>query len=487
MKLAKLAVYQARAMGTEPAIGMAGGVVDYTGLAGSVAAAVDVLATLKLPGGAYVLIDVQNPAHHVALIYALALMGFRSASIGNVQLTERAGPRPDLFLTDRTDVDPAGLPTRRIDTRWFAFDPAQPVDFERLLAMPGLGAPDDVVRYVYSSGTTGRPKCVALTNAVLERRVLRVMGTAQSRNRSGRILNMLGFSTILGTMLPLMAHISGGMFCVSGRPGEALQLIRLFGISDLFGSVGQVSSLTEHVGDEPPPPSLKFVSPAGSRLSPQVLAAIQSRLCGVVRAGYGSTELGQVATIISPRELTAEGAAGRILPWAEAQIVDEANTPLPRGADGILRVRTDELAAYVDAHGTVSSAADADGWFYPGDMARIEPDGLLIVTGRVGDVINRGGMIVAPEEIEDVLKVQPGIVDAAVVPVPNAAGIDEIWAGIVSTAPIDSSALLAALRLVLNEKVPNRVFLVDAVPRNENGKIMRFKLRDTLVAQAATG
>ena len=120
-------------------------------------------------------------------------------------------------------------------------------------------------------------------------------------------------------------------------------------------------------------------------------------------------------------------------------------------------------------------------------MARIEPDGLLIVTGRVGDVINRGGMIVAPEEIEDVLKVQPGIVDAAVVPVPNAAGIDEIWAGIVSTAPIDSSALLAALRLVLNEKVPNRVFLVDAVPRNENGKIMRFKLRDTLVAQAATG
>lgn len=472
-------------MGTEPAIGMAGGIVDYHGLAGSVAAAVEALGTLKLPEGGYVLLDVQNPAHHVALIYALWLMGLRSASIGNALLTERAGPRPDLFLTDRADVDPAGLPTRRIDARWFAFDPAQPVDFETLLALPGLDGPDDVVRYVYSSGTTGRPKCVALTNAIIERRVLRVMGTAQSRNRSGRILNMLGFSTILGTMLPLMAHISGGMFCVSGRPAEALQLIRLFAISDLFGSVGQVASLAAEVGDDPPPTALKFVSPAGSRLSPQVLGAIQARLCNAVRAGYGSTELGQVATIVSPRELAIDGAAGRVLPWVDAQIVDEAGTALPRGSDGILRVRTDELADYVDEAGRLSPAADADGWFYPGDMARIEKDGLLIITGRVGDVINRGGMVVAPEEIEDVLRTYPGISDAAVVPVPNAMGIDEIWAGIVATTPIDTAALLAALRLRLNEKLPDRVFLIDGVPRNDNGKIMRFKLRDMLRAQSS--
>jgi len=484
VKLAKLAIFQARAQATEPAIGMGGGIVDYRGLAGSVSAAVDALLALRLPAGGYVLLDVQNPAHHVALIYALALLGLRSASVGNAALVDRAGPRPDLFLTDRSDVDPAGLPTRRVDQRWFAFDPAMPIDYKRLLDLPGFPDPHDIVRYIYSSGTTGTPKCVALTTANLELRLLRVVGTAPSRERSGRILNMLGFSTILGTMLPLMAHISGGMFCASGRPAEAMQLVRLFSISDLFGSVAQVAGLLDHIGDDPPPSSLKFVTAAGSRISPHLLTAIQSRLCNGVRAGYGSTELGQVATSLSPRALAQDGAAGYIVPWVEVETVDDAGSAVARGTNGILRVRTDELAPYVDERGQLLPSADAEGWFYPGDIARIEADGLLVITGRAGDVINRGGMVVAPEEIEDVLKAVPGIRDAGVVPVPNAAGIDEIWAGVVATVPIDAAALIEALRRVLNEKVPDRVFLVDAIPRNENTKIMRFKLRETLLAQS---
>lgn len=487
MQLTKLVVHQARMHGSEPAVGFGGAVIDFRGLMGATTAAIEALQAARVPSGGYVVLDVQNPAHHITLIYALALLGIRSASISTIHLTERAGPRPDLFLTDRNDVDPGGLPTRRIDARWFAFDPARPIDHGALLAMRGFPEPGDIVRYVYSSGTTGRPKCVALSNDLLERRIMSLSATTFSGGRSGHMLNMLGFSTILGTMMPFMTHIAGAMICVTNRPQEALQLTRLFQVSELFGSVAQVASVVEALGTDAPPASLKTVSPAGSRLSPQLLNAIQTRLCSGIRAGYGSTELGRVATTLGPAMLLHEGTAGYPMPWVTIEIVDEGGHVLPTGTDGILRIKSAELAPYADNEGRIVPSSAPDGWFYPGDSARLEADGLLVVSGRVGDVINRGGVVVAPEEIEDALRLDPRITDAAVVAVANAAGIDEIWAAIATSAPVELAALRTLLRERLNEKSPDRIFAVEGIPRTDSGKIMRYRVRELLIGLAERG
>jgi long-chain acyl-CoA synthetase len=96
-------------------------------------------------------------------------------------------------------------------------------------------------------------------------------------------------------------------------------------------------------------------------------------------------------------------------------------------------------------------------------------------------VINRGGVIVAPEIIEEVLRLDPTVRDVAVVGVTNASGIEEIWAAVVCDGELDANAVAQRAYPKLNEKVPNRVLKVDAIPRNQNGKIIRDQLRAELV------
>ncbi|MGN6486984.1 MAG: class I adenylate-forming enzyme family protein [Devosia sp.] len=479
MQLVKAIVHQARRSAQDPAIAFGGGVASFGSLMGSVSAAVEVLRTLGIQPGALVVLDIRNPIHHTAMIYALALLGIRSASVGTAYVTQQAGPRPTLFLTDRDDLADSELPVRKVDARWFAFDETKPVDYAGLMAMPGFPNPDDVFRYVYSSGTTGKPKCVAITNRVIELRVAHAYQALPQRALSGATLNMMGFSTIAGTLTPLIAHTAGSLLCFSSSYADALNLSRLFGVSWLMGAVIQIDGLLKALGSATPPPSLRCVLVAGSKLPLRMLAEIRSRLSNLVLGGYGSTELGLVSFSTSADFERHEGSAGHMMPWAAAQAVSDAGEVLPPGDAGTLRIKCDELAFYVDEQGRPAETTQ-DGWFYPGDFGRIEPDGLVIVTGRTGDIINRGGVIVAPELIEEVLRLDPAVTDVAVVGVANAAGIDEIWAAIVSPAPLDGEGLIRAARQKLNERVPDRLFQIDAVPRNENGKVMRNVLREEL-------
>lgn len=119
-----------------------------------------------------------------------------------------------------------------------------------------------------------------------------------------------------------------------------------------------------------------------------------------------------------------EGCAGFVWPWIDIQTVDRNGEQLPRGTEGIIRVRSPEAAFYVDEHGQPTDMY-VDGWFYTGDVGRVRKDGLLTITGRSTDVINRGGVVVAPEYIEEVLRRAPSISDVAVFGLPNERCIEE--------------------------------------------------------------
>ncbi len=479
MKLIRAIVHLARRQPQEPAVAFGGGIASFGALMGATSAVAEALKLLPLPRGGLVVLDIRNPIHHVAAIYALALLGIRSASVNAAYTAQQSGPKPDLFLTDLDDLPATDLPTRRVDARWFAFDANAPVDYEALLALPGFPDAEDVVRYVYSSGTTGRPKCVALTNRILEHRLADAHLSIPQRIVGGAAINLMGFSTIAGITAPLLAHTVGFLLCFSSSAAETLHMTRLFGITAIAGAVVQLQAIMQALGPNPPPPSLRGVVVAGSKLPPSIRTEIRSRLASFVIANYGSTEMGSV-TAGAPGDLERhEGAAGHVLPWVTLETVDDEQRPVPRGVEGVIRVKTPDLAFYVDDQGRPAETTQ-DGWFYPGDVGRIEPDGLVIITGRTGEVINRGGVIVAPDLIEEVLRLDPHVGDVAVVGSPNAAGIDEIWAGIVSSSPIDGERLLKAARAKLNERVPDRLFQIDAVPRNENGKVMRNVLRETM-------
>ena len=482
MKLAKNVVFQCRKHEHQPAIAFGGGIATYAILMNTVSAAVQVLQTLELPKGSLVMLDIRNPLHHTAMILALALLGLPSASVGTAYVAEQTGVRPKLFLTDRDDLDGTDLPLRRVDARWFASEPNAPVDYRGLLALPGFTEPDDVVRYVYSSGTTGRPKCAALTQECLETRIANIEMATPQRWRSDSSLNMLGFSTVLGIIVPLTAHAAGRLVCFASSNPDALQMIRLFNVSTLLVAVVQLQGLLQAFGSHPPPPSLRNLGVAGAKLPLRLLNEARARLCSNVIGGYGSTEMGSVTSARAVDLERHEGAAGYVLPWVDLEVVDDLGRPQPAGTDGVIRVRSQEQAYYVDEYGRPAETSN-EGWFYPGDVGRLDEEGMLIITGRTSEIINRGGVIVAPELIEEVLRLDARVADIAVVGAPSAAGVDEIWAAIVSSAPLEAEALVAAARPRLNEKVPDRVFQVDAIPRNENGKVMRNLLREMLAAR----
>lgn len=488
MDLAKFVVYSARRFEAEPAIAFAGGVVTYKALMGATAAAVQVIEALRLPPRSVVVLDVRNPVFHTVLIYALALCGHCSASVGSVAGIERAGPEPDLVLTDRDDVvTPPAPPLRRVDPRWFAHDEGAPVDYPALLAKPGFSDPDAVMRLIYSSGTTGRPKCVGLTSRTLELRIARSELQMPNRAAGGAQLNTQSFSTIMGTVMTFQAPTSGVLLCHASSGGEALQMIRAFGVSFLACSVGQLQGLMKVLGVAAAPPTLKAVLAMGAPMSRTQLKEVRARLCSHVMGMYGSTEMGRVA-YAEPRDLDHnEGSVGLPVPFMSVEVVDGEGTVLPAGKDGILRVKSDALAVYVDEAGKASSCAEADGWFYPGDVGRVEPDGRLVVTGRTTEVLNRGGVIVAPEAIEEVLRGFAGVEDIAVVGVPRQGGVDEIWAAVVPSGALDAQGLLNASRARLGERAPDRLFQVGRLPRAESGKVMRNAVRDELLARQARG
>jgi acyl-CoA synthetase (AMP-forming)/AMP-acid ligase II len=482
MDLAKLVVYSARRYEAEPAIAFSGGVVTYKALMGATAAAAEAIETLRLPPRSVVLLDVRNPVFHTALLYALALCGHLSASIGNAGAPEPAGPKPNLVLTDRDDLKPAADPAvRRIDSRWFAHDQDRPVDYRALLAKPGFGDTDDVFRLIYSSGTTGRPKCVGLSNRTLALRIARAALQTPFRSGIGSILNTMAFSTIIGTMMPFHAPAGGTLLCYAESGGEVLQMVRTFSVSYLMGSVAQVQGVVRALGENSPPPSLRTVRIVGARIAQSQLREMRTRLCNHVISVYGSSEMGRVSNA-EPADLERnDGAAGMVSPFVTVEVVDESGQRLPAGQDGIIRVRTEELAVYVDEAGHARSMAAEDLWFYPGDIGHFETDGLLVLTGRTTEVINRGGVVVAPEAIEEVLQDLPGIEAVAVVGVRSPSGVDEIWAAVVPSAQLDAQGILNTVRARLRERTPDRLFQLGRLPTAENGKLMRNAVRDELL------
>jgi acyl-coenzyme A synthetase/AMP-(fatty) acid ligase len=480
MKLVKAAVFHSRYHSNEPAIAFGGGIATYGGLMKATGAAVEAIKTFEMAPGTAVMLDIRNPIHHVAMIYALALLGLPSASLGATFVAEEAGFVPGLLLTDRSDVPPGRFRAVRVDERWFASEPSAQPDYQSLLSLPGFDDPNDVVRYVYSSGTTGHPKCVALTQQCLNLRMEH--SRISLAGADGPILSMMGFSTVGGMSGPLVAHTSGTVLCFASSLAEMLQMVNLFGVTGLWLAVGQLEPLFNILGDQPPPKSLSYLGLGGSKITRTMLMEARARICSKVLLGYGSTEMSWISLAPTSTTDMDEGFAGHIFPWVDLEVVDHELRPLPSGQDGTVRVRTPELAYYVNPDGQPVEMLE-DGWFYPGDIGRLQRDGRLYITGRSTEVINRGGVIVAPELIEEVLRLDRRVSDVAVVGMPNSNGIEEIWAAVVSDTLIDPRSIIESARSKLNEKVPDRVIQVATIPRAEGAKVRRLELREQLKAK----
>jgi acyl-coenzyme A synthetase/AMP-(fatty) acid ligase len=467
--------FQAKLSPDEPAVVFPGGMATYGVLVGCVDAASQHVLRMGLKKGQVVALEIRHPLLHLVIILALHRCGITSLTLQTSYLIQQANLNIDRLLSDRYQEPGNQSKLILVSNEWLT----PPAGNLPPLPVTGFDAPDDVCRLVLSSGTTGAPKVISVTERNLEYRFQR---SAVLLER-GRYLSMMGFSTLGGYQLLMSALVLGGTICFAGAPEDVLQVIALYHVTHLIAAPFQLRALLEAQKNNGLNfPSLRHVMLGGSRLEIDLINEVKAQLCPNVICTYGSTELGAVAYAPASAMRGIDGATGFVIPGEVIEIIGKDGAPLPPDQEGVVRIRSASIGSYF-----VPTEDDAeifrDGWFYPGDIGKLMPDGLLVITGRVKEVINRGGDKLAPEVIEGVLRLMPEIADAAVFAVPNT---EQIWAAVVGRQPLKHEAILAFCTQKLAGMAPDRIFELDRIPRNDMGKIIREEMREAIMKRLSS-
>jgi acyl-CoA synthetase (AMP-forming)/AMP-acid ligase II len=219
---------------------------------------------------------------------------------------------------------------------------------------------------------------------------------------------------------------------------------------------------------------------------PTLDAELRAEMGGIGSVSvYGLTEapFATVGSFDDPPEWRAT-TEGRAIPGCEIRIVDPAGTPLPPGRTGEIQVRGPLLCkGYLDDART-AEAFDTEGFFRTGDLGSLDEHGNLSVRGRLKDVIIRKGENISAKDVEDVCYEHPDIVDVAVIGLPDPERGERACAVLVlreGAAPIDVATLAAHCRAagLASQKFPEQVEVVDSLPRNASGKILKYQLQET--------
>jgi acyl-CoA synthetase (AMP-forming)/AMP-acid ligase II len=344
----------------------------------------------------------------------------------------------------------------------------------------------------FTSGTTGPPRPVPLEHTAVLRLLDGVLGTLRGRSasRGGRDDPA---AEPMPNLVPVSLSLWAGIYQVlfAFRQGAAVVLMERFEPRELARLVAehQIRSVVlppaamAMLADDPAVTSLaplRYVRSITAPLSPLQARRFVDRFGVAVLNCYGQTELGGEIvgwTAADWREFgtTKLGAVGR----------PHAGVEVRADADGELVVRTPGLDVTVTSP-ELGARLTADGWFRTGDLGRVDEDGFVWIDGRRSDMVNRGGLKVFPAEVEEVLRLADAVDDVAVVGVPDERLGQVPWAFVVpaSGARVDPVALEALAREHLAPyKVPVEFRAVDALPRNDIGKVVA---RD-LVARARPG
>lgn len=346
-------------------------------------------------------------------------------------------------------------------------------------ATPRAYAGDDALcRLILTSGTTGHARAITYSVARLD---ARLRGIALYWHVARGELNLMALSAIGGFMTALGSAFTGDAWLAPAPRGLA-ERARQLGVRALAGSPQQLAGfLRSVVASGQGLPTLREIRSAGGALSPVLAAALRRAFNNAeVINVYGSTEAGGIAACALGDD--AEPAlAGYPLPGVTVEIVDAAGAVLPVGEEGLLRVRNEGMAQgyYRDPEATAERFRD--GGFLPGDRGRLMPDGRLLLAGRDSELINRGGVKVDPEHVDQFLQAWPGLEDGAAFAVDDGGGVTELAMALVGAQDMDLAPLYEALIAALGRaRTPRYHVFVDVVPRNEMGKVRRAELGERL-------
>lgn len=352
---------------------------------------------------------------------------------------------------------------------------------------PEWGTPNDVGLVLHTSGTTSRPKIVPLTQANLCASAMNIAATLHL-SKHDRVLNMMPMFHIHGLIAALLAPLSvgGSVACTSGFSShkffeyiDAFQPTWFTAVPTMHQSI-----LMEYANQSPTQhASLRFIRSSSAALPPQVMFDLE-RVFGVpVIEAYGMTEAAhQMASNPLPPEIRKPGSVG-IAAGPEIAIMDEAGNLLTANEIGEIVIRGENVTPGYENNPQANEVAFTEGWFRTGDQGRLDEEGYLFITGRLKEIINRGGEKISPREIDEVLLDHPSVAQAVTFAMPHITMGEDVFAAVVlrATASVQEKDLRSfAMSRLAPAKVPSRIVIVAEIPKGPTGKVQRIGLHEKL-------
>ncbi|MDE2933737.1 MAG: acyl--CoA ligase [Chloroflexota bacterium] len=385
---------------------------------------------------------------------------------------------------------PALPSVRRLDLQDDGIDLTLTENGDPVPAAPGpTPSPEDVALVLQTSGTTSRPKTVPLTHANL---AVSAANIAESLGLTDadRCLMVMPLFHIHGLIAGLLAPFSasGAIAC----PGD-FNAFRFFEWLEAFEPTWYTAvptmhqlilSRATHHAETIARANLRFVRSSSAPLPPVVLERIEETFGAPMIEAYGMTEAThQMAAQPLPPGLRKPGSVGRAT-GIDLAILDPAGDPLPPGGRGEVSIRGASVTAGYEANPEANADAFTEaGWFRTGDEGYLDDDGYLFLTGRLKELINRGGEKVAPREVEEVILRHPAVRQAVCFALPHATLGEDVAAAVIRNDGAELGE--AAVRDLCGEhlapfKVPRTVIFVDEIPVGPTGKLQRIGLAERL-------
>jgi oxalate---CoA ligase len=347
---------------------------------------------------------------------------------------------------------------------------------------------EDIALVLHTSGTTSRPKIVPLTHA----NICASAGNIQMKlnlTENDRCLNIMPLFHIHGLIGSLLSSLSAGSSIVLTHGFSAL---RFFDWMAEFNPTWYTAVPTMHQAilakaennqNVISHHSLRFIRSCSSALPVRVMSELEDVFGVPVIEAYGMTEAShQVASNPLPPDERKFGSVG-LSAGSDMAIMDEYGNILPSGKNGEIVIRGENVMKGYENNPDANRIAFVNGWFRTGDQGYLDDDNYLFITGRIKEIINRGGEKISPREIDDVLMEHPAIAQAVTFSIPHAQLGEDIAAVVVfhkDYSDIESGIKGFVAKRLANFKIPRRIIIVDEIPKGPTGKPQRIGMAEKL-------
>ncbi len=463
--------------------------LTYGDLADLIGKATVYIHDLGIKRGEFVGISLPTNVDHVVLLLSLLQIGAIP-----VDVPLRRPPTPDpltRFGITRAFADRAGSPPSAdvvhwIDSHWRASIAGNAGSYR------WEGAPDDTLLFSLTSGSTGEPKGIITTQRQWAERfqsACRLLPDVLTADRPPNLI-LVGDISFSGTFFFLMNQFFiGGPTVLLGANFDADYIVKNVSAWEdtavLLISPVCRQLLSKAPSDAPLFPKARAVFVGAAPIFPEEKRSAAKLLSPNLYEIYGSAACGFISVLLPGEIAEKADTQGRLAPGITVEVADRKGNRLPGGAVGHIRCRGPGVSKGFygpDTGGATGPEGFAGGWYFPGDVGSMDATGYLQVRGRLSDIVVRGSVEIFPPEIEEVLLAHPSVVEAAVLAVPVPGKGDQLFAFVVSSGELKLDELADHCRnLISGEKLPNRLFRAETLPKTSIGKLDRPALRTAVL------